>query len=50
MFEMPSDGYRKKAFEIAQRRLALAGYRMADEFNSAFAPGPMPTILPAPAH
>ena len=50
MFEMPSDGYRKKAFEIAQRRLALAGYRMADEFNSAFAQGLMPTTLPAPAH
>ncbi len=35
-FEMPSDSYKKKAFEIAQRRMALAGYRMADEFNDAF--------------
>jgi hypothetical protein len=35
-FEMPSDSYKKKAFEIAQRRLALAGYRMANEFNNAF--------------
>jgi hypothetical protein len=36
-FEAPSDKYKKKAFEIAQRRLALAGYRMGDLFNSAFA-------------
>ena len=50
MYEMPSDKYKKKAFQIAQRRLALAGYRMADEFNSVFAGGPMPTTLPAPAH
>ena len=35
-FEMPSEAYKKKAFEIAQRRMALAGYRMADEFNDAF--------------
>ena len=32
-FEMPSDKYRKKAFKIAQERLALAGYRMGDLFN-----------------
>jgi hypothetical protein len=35
-FEMPSDKYKKHAFEIAQRRMALAGYRMADMFNEAF--------------
>lgn len=35
-FEAPSDKYKKKAFEIAERRLALAGYRMADMFNAAF--------------
>ena len=35
-FEMPSDKYRKKAFKIAQERLALAGYRMGDLFNQVF--------------
>ena len=35
-FEIPSDKYKKKAFEIAQERLALAGYRMGDLFNEAF--------------
>ena len=34
--EMPSDKYKKKAFEIAQQRLALAGYRMGDLFNEVF--------------
>jgi len=44
-FEMPSDKYKKKAFDIAQRRLALAGYRMADLFNSAFS-CQQPTFVP----
>jgi hypothetical protein len=35
-FEMPSPNYKKKAMKIAEERLALAGYRMADIFNSAF--------------
>ena len=35
-FEMPSDKYKKKAFKIAEERLALAGYRMGELFNSAF--------------
>lgn len=35
-FEMPSNKYKKKAFKIAQERLALAGYRMGELFNSAF--------------
>jgi len=35
-FQPAPDAYKKKVFEIAQRRLALAGYRMADEFNDAF--------------
>lgn len=35
-FEAPSDKYKKKAFEIAQERLALAGYRMGDLFNEVF--------------
>ena len=46
-FKAPSDDYKKKAFEIAQRRIALAGYRMADEFNDAFGAAP-PTVTPAP--
>ncbi len=44
-FEFPSDKYKKKAFEIAQRRLALAGYRMGDLFNEVFAVnGTVPTV------
>ncbi len=39
-FESPSDKYKKKAFEIAQKRLALAGYRMGDIFNEAFSTKP----------
>ena len=35
-YEAPSDSYKKKAFGIAQERLALAGYRMGDLFNDAF--------------
>lgn len=33
----PPESYKKKAFEISEKRMALAGYRMAEEFNSAFA-------------
>ena len=35
-FELPSDKYKKKAFEISRQRLALAGYRMGDLFNEVF--------------
>lgn len=35
-FEMPSDKYKEKAFKIAEKRLALAGYRMGDLFNEVF--------------
>ena len=42
--QMPSDKYKKHAFEIAQERLALAGYRMGDLFNEVFgAPKPANT-------
>jgi hypothetical protein len=34
--EAPSDKYRKKAFKIAQERLALAGYRIGTLFNEVF--------------
>ncbi len=42
-FESPSEKYRKKAFEIAQERLALAGYRMGDLFNEVF--GAKPAVI-----
>lgn len=35
-FQSPSDKYKKKAFEISQERMALAGYRMGDMFNEVF--------------
>ncbi len=35
-FELPSDNYKRKAFELAQERMALAGYRMGDLFNEVF--------------
>ena len=44
-FEMPSDKYKKKALEISQQRLALAGYRMGDLFNEVFG---TPAAAPAP--
>lgn len=46
-FESPSDNYKKKAFEISQERLALAGYRMGDLFNEVF--GTASAIAPVPA-
>lgn len=36
-FQAPSEKYRKKALKISEERLALAGYRMAELFNAAFA-------------
>lgn len=35
-FEMPSLAYKRKGLKIAEERLALAGYRIAELFNSAF--------------
>lgn len=35
-YEMPSPAYKKKAYQIAQERLALAGYRMGELFNDDF--------------
>lgn len=34
--EMPSDSYKKMAFEIAQEQIALAGYRLGDMLNQIF--------------
>ena len=35
-FQTPSEKYKKRAFTIAQRRLALAGYRLGETFNRVF--------------
>ena len=35
-FEMPSLAYKRKALKIAEERLALAGYRIGELFNSVF--------------
>ena len=35
-FETPSDKYKKKAFSLAQERMALAGYRMGATLNRIF--------------
>jgi len=40
-YKFPSDKYKKKAFKIAQERLALAGYRMGELFNEVFAAAPV---------
>ncbi len=39
-YETPSEAYRKKAFRIAQERLALAGYRMGELFEQVYGPTP----------
>jgi hypothetical protein len=43
-FKTPSEKYKKHAFDVAQRRLALAGYRIGDTLNSVF--GQPPVITP----
>ncbi len=35
-FEMPSEKYQKKAYRVAQERLALAGYRLGEMMNQIF--------------
>jgi hypothetical protein len=34
--EIPSDSYKKQAFEIAEEQIALAGYRMGEMLNQIF--------------
>jgi hypothetical protein len=46
-FEMPSRKYQKNAFEVAERQIALAGYRIADTLNSIFG-GPSPAAATTP--
>lgn len=42
-FEMPSKKYQKKAFETAERQIALAGYRIGETLNNIFGAKAMPT-------
>ena len=35
-FQMPSEKYRRNAFRVAERRLALAGYRLGETLNRVF--------------
>ena len=42
-FQMPSEKYKKHAFQIAERQLALAGYRLAATFNQIFTTAPTVT-------
>ena len=44
-FQAPSAKYRRNAYDLAERQLALAGYRMAEIFNSVFGTAP---AAPAP--
>jgi len=42
-FQMPSEKYKKNAFRISERQLALAGYRLADTLNQVFSTTPVAT-------
>lgn len=42
-FQTPSEKYKRHAFEVSQRRLALAGYRLGDTLNGIFGAGPVVT-------
>jgi hypothetical protein len=46
--EVPSDEYRKKALNIAEERIALAGYRLGDLFNDVFGVKPIATAADIP--
>jgi hypothetical protein len=43
-FQMPSEKYKKKAFQIAQRQLALAGYRLGETLNQIFGTPATPSV------
>jgi hypothetical protein len=36
-FQMPSEKYKRNAFRVAERQLALAGYRLGETLNRVFA-------------
>ena len=44
--EMPSKKYQKAAFAIAERQIALAGYRIAETFNAIFGGNAAPVATP----
>ena len=35
-FQMPSERYKRNAFQVSERQLALAGYRLGETLNAAF--------------
>ncbi len=41
-FQMPSEKYRKAAFILAEKQIALAGYRIGETLNSIFGTPPSP--------
>ena len=43
-FQMPSERYKRNAFRVAERQLALAGYRLGETFNRVFS---APVVVPA---
>jgi len=45
-FEMPSARYQKKAFETAERQIALAGYRIAETLNGIFGASASSAVAP----
>src|SRR5688572_15040703 len=47
-FKTPSENYKKHAFQVAQRRLALAGYRLGETLNRVFGAAQTPTPTPTP--
>ena len=44
--EMPSKKYQKAAFQLSERQVALAGYRIAETFNSIFGAASASTTAP----
>jgi hypothetical protein len=42
-FQMPSERYKKNAFRVAERQLALAGYRLGETLNQVFGTAPVTT-------
>ena len=49
-FQMPSEKYKRHAFEVAQRQLALAGYRLGETLNQIFGASPAPAAQVTSAH
>ena len=43
-FQTPSEKYKKHAFQVAERQLALAGYRLGETLNRVFTPAPVAAV------